>query len=81
MAHTPTQPALGWPSRTTEKDGEGQGSIAIRDLAGRTIATLMMNGQQGQQVWDTREVAPGTYLVQYLGGSGVLYSEKLIIQQ
>ncbi|MBK8499314.1 MAG: delta-60 repeat domain-containing protein [Flavobacteriales bacterium] len=42
------------------KDGEVNGSIVIRDLAGRTITTLMMNGQRGQQIRDPREVAPGT---------------------
>jgi hypothetical protein len=63
------------------KDGGRPGSILVRDLAGRTVANLMMTGQRGQQTWDTRQLAPGTYLVQYLGTSEVLHTEKLIIQQ
>ncbi len=57
------------------------GLIEVRDPAGRTIATLMMNGPQGQQIWDTRGIAPGTYLVRYLRGGELVHAERLIIQQ
>lgn len=63
------------------KDGGTRGRIVVSDLAGRTMATLPMNGRQGQQAWDAQGVAPGTYLVQYLGGSQVLHGERLVIQQ
>jgi uncharacterized delta-60 repeat protein len=63
------------------KDGEQQGRIEVRDLAGRMLTTLMMSGHHGQQVWDTREVAPGTYVVQYFSDTQLLHTEKLIIQQ
>jgi hypothetical protein len=41
----------------------------------------LMNGAQGQRVWDTRGIAPGTYVVQYLRGEVLVHTEKLIIQQ
>lgn len=61
--------------------GEETGRIVVRDLAGRIVATLMMNGPQGQQIWDTRGIAPGTYLVRYLRGGELVHAERLIIQQ
>ncbi|MEZ4807331.1 MAG: T9SS type A sorting domain-containing protein [Flavobacteriales bacterium] len=58
-----------------------KGHITIRDLAGRTMATWPMNGIQGQQRWDVRGVAPGTYVVQVLAEGQVLHTERLVVQQ
>ena len=56
------------PARTfstlTYDDGQTEGGlIEVRDLSGRLLEALMMNGPQGQQVLDTRSMAPGTYLL------------------
>ena len=59
---------------------EGPGRIEVRDLSGRRIATLAMNGAQGQQTWDVQGVASGTYLVEYIAGARSLHTERLVIQ-
>ena len=48
---------------------------------GRTLTTWPMNGIQGQQRWDVRGMAPGTYVVQYLAEGQVLHTERLVVQQ
>jgi hypothetical protein len=57
-----------------------QGRIVVRDLSGRVVATLAINGTSGRHTWDVQGVAPGTYVVQYLAGNTVLHTERLIIQ-
>lgn len=76
-------PARNWVtfSYDSSNDNADAGRIVVRALDGRMVTTLMMNGAQGQQIWDTRAMAPGTYLVQYLRGEEVVHTEKLIIQQ
>ncbi len=76
-------PARQWVLFSYDRGDEGAapGRIVVRDLLGRTMATLPMNGIQGQQVWDTQGVVPGTYLVEYRSGEQRLHMEKLIIQQ
>jgi hypothetical protein len=60
---------------------EEAGHIVVRDLAGRTMTTLLMNGPQGQQALDAGGLAPGTYVVEYLRSGEVVHTEKLIVQQ
>ena len=57
------------------------GSIIVRDLSGRSIATMTLSATQGQELWDVRSVAPGTYVVQYMAEQRLVHTEKLIIQQ
>jgi hypothetical protein len=58
-----------------------QGRIVVRDLSGRVVATLAINGTSGRHTWDAQGVAPGTYVVQYLAGNTVLHTERLMIQR
>jgi hypothetical protein len=43
-------------------EGETMATIIITDLAGKTVDVLQVSGQQGQKVWDTRQVKAGVYL-------------------
>jgi hypothetical protein len=45
------------------------------------VAELVMNGDHGQTVWDSRYTAPGTYLVQYVCNGRLLHTDKLLVQQ
>ncbi|MBZ0206927.1 MAG: hypothetical protein K8H89_11425 [Flavobacteriales bacterium] len=57
------------------------GTITVREVTGKVVATLPMHGPIGQQVWDTRQVAPGTYLVEFRDSRQMLHAEKLIVQR
>ncbi|MBK7384237.1 MAG: T9SS type A sorting domain-containing protein [Flavobacteriales bacterium] len=57
-----------------------QGRIIVRDLSGRTLETIRFSGQEGQRVWDTRDLVAGVYTVEFFNGSDLLHTEKLIIQ-
>ncbi|MBZ0205398.1 MAG: hypothetical protein K8H89_03665 [Flavobacteriales bacterium] len=61
--------------------GSKGGTIKVREVTGKVVAILPMHGPIGQQVWDTRSVSPGTYLVEFRDGKQVLHTEKLIVQQ
>ena len=76
-------PARGWVVFTYDRPdaADPKGWIEIRDIAGRSVEDLPMNGLHGQQTWDTQHLAPGTYQVQYLAGGQVLHTEKLLVQQ
>ena len=76
-------PARNWVTfnYNTHDSNSNAGRIEVRDLSGRMVTSLMMNGPQGQQIFDTRGIAPGTYLVRYLSGGELVHAERLIIQQ
>jgi uncharacterized delta-60 repeat protein len=76
-------PARGWAAFNYDRKevAPHDGTITVRDVTGKAVASLPMQGAQGQQVWDTRHVAPGIYLVEFRSGSQLLHTEKLIVQQ
>jgi hypothetical protein len=76
-------PARGWAAFSYDRKevAPHDGTITVRDVTGKAVASLPMQGAQGQQVWDTRHVAPGIYLVEFRSGSQLLHTEKLIVQQ
>jgi len=43
-------------------EGQSIATITITDLAGKTIEVLQVSGQQGQKLWDTRQIKAGVYL-------------------
>lgn len=53
----------------------------VRDLTGRPVAQLPMNGPEGRQTWNVQALAPGTYVVEYLTGTTLLHSERLVLQR
>jgi len=56
-------------------------AISIRDMTGREVKRFVLRDQLQQVVWDSREVAPGTYTVMLQNKHHQLRTEKLIIRQ
>ena len=76
-------PARGWAAFNYDRKeiAPENGLIIVREITGRVVATLPMQGPIGQQVWDTRGVSPGVYMVEFRSGGHLLHTEKLIVQQ
>ena len=53
--------------------------LAIRDIAGRELARIPVAQADGQAVWDTRAVAPGTYTVELMNAGASLSTVKLVV--
>jgi len=64
----------------TLPDNNSEGVIKISDVSGKLIATLPINGKQGQTVWDTRKVKSGVYFYT-LNVSGFNKSGKIVISK
>ena len=60
--------------------GTKQSTLRILDLTGKQVFQQVVPAEQPQLVLDTRKLAPGAYLVEVSGNSGVLATEKLIVQ-
>ena len=58
-----------------------EGYIAIRDIAGKEVARIPVERTEGQAVWDTRAVAPGTYTVDLVNGGVSVGATKLVVKQ
>ena len=56
-----------------------KGVLLITDMSGKAIASFNLNMPQGQQVWDTRGVNKGTYLVVLKAGNASKQG-KIIVQ-
>jgi hypothetical protein len=56
-------------------------AISIRDMTGREVKRIVLWDQLQQVLWDSREVAPGTYTVMLQNKHHHLRTEKLIIRQ
>ena len=54
--------------------------IIITDISGKTVATLSVNGKQGQKIWDTRHIVQGVYIYS-LKAAGLSKSGKIIINK
>jgi hypothetical protein len=55
-------------------------SLIITDALGKTIETFILSGQQGQQLWDTRNIDAGSYIYT-LKINGYLSSGKIVISK
>lgn len=55
-------------------------AIVIRDIAGREVKRIALREQQQQVVWDTRQMAPGTYVATLYHGQRALRTEKIVLQ-
>lgn len=58
-----------------------EAALAIRDLTGREVYRRTLTDRKQEVVWDTRQIAPGSYTVVLLNGGRQLRAEKLIIRQ
>lgn len=55
--------------------------LIVRDAASREVQRIPVQNKQGQWLWDTRQVAPGAYSVDLLGGDRRLATEQLLIKR
>ncbi len=58
----------------------GPVQLRIRDAQGRIAHSMQASGEEGQVVWDTRNVAPGVYTVELLRDGKVERTGRLMIQ-
>ncbi len=61
-------------------DNTGLLQLRVRDAGGRVVHSLQAAGTVGQQVWDTRNAAPGVYSVELLREGRSIHTERLVIQ-
>jgi len=61
-------------------ENKSKATITIRDVTGKTIEVLQVNGQQGQKLWDTRQIEHGVYIYT-LKVAGLSKSGKIIISK
>lgn len=74
-------PAKEWAAfNFTLQDNESEGIIQINDVEGEVVATLPINGKQGQKVWDTRMIKSGVYFYT-LNVSGFNKSGKIVVSK
>ncbi len=56
-------PATDWVAFDyTLPENEGSATLTLTDITGKIVELFNLNGQQGQKVWDTRDIKPGTYI-------------------
>ncbi len=74
-------PASHWVAMSYHLPGyNGEVTLVVRDAGGRVLHQLKAAGEQGQRVWDTRELAPGVYVVELQGMGRVPHSARLVVQ-
>ena len=74
-------PAKQWAAfNYTLPSGVTSGIIIITDISGKIVATLFVNGKQGQKIWDTRHIVQGFYIYT-LKAAGLSKSGKIIINK
>jgi hypothetical protein len=74
-------PANSWMAMSYLLPGNtGAINLVVRDASGRVLHQLNAAGEQGQRVWDTRELAPGIYTVELRREGRVEGTERLVIQ-
>lgn len=52
----------------------------MRDATGREVEMIPLSRAEGQTVYDTRQLAPGTYTVDLTNGDQHLQSTKLVVR-
>jgi hypothetical protein len=60
--------------------GTQEVTLRVLDLSGKQLHMQVVPMEQPQLVLDTRRLAPGAYLVEISSATGVLATEKLIVQ-
>jgi len=56
------------------------GSITIRNTSGSIIEVIEVSGKQGQKLWDTRNIASGTYLYT-INSAGYSKTGKVVVSK
>lgn len=78
MDHYETSTA---PLEYTLNGAPDQAYLSIRDMQGREIVREPVSRSEGQVVWDTRAVAPGTYTVELMNRGIAAGSIKIVVKQ
>ena len=74
-------PAGAWANLVYHLQGDTDNAfITIRDIVGKEITRIPVAQAEGQAVWDTRTVAPGTYTVDLVNKGVALTSVKLVVK-
>lgn len=74
-------PAATWITFETElPEASERPIIVVRDVSGREVERISMRAGQGQQVWDVRERAAGTYSAELTLDGAVIASERFIVR-
>ena len=60
--------------------GADRAYLVIRDMMGRQQDAFNLNAAEGQTLWDTRTVAPGTYSVELIMDGERLKCERVIVR-
>ena len=77
----PPNPPSHWEAMSYHLPGyNGTVTLVVRDAGGRVLHQLNAAGEQGQRVWDTRELAPGVYTVELWLDAHMAHTERLILQ-
>lgn len=75
-------PADAWTTLQYRLDGMPQEAwLVFRDVTGREVARTQVKQQEGHQVWDTRQVVPGTYMVELSNAGRILGTAKVVVKQ
>ena len=59
-------------------EGETSAILIITEPNGKVIETIILTGNRGQKLWDTRHLSAGTYFYQ-MSCSGKSLSGKLVV--
>ena len=74
-------PASTWVTVAYELTGTVENAHArIVDARGRQVASFTIAANQGQQVWDTRQVPAGVYSVELFNSGQRLETKRLVVQ-
>jgi len=74
-------PAKDWTTfNFTLQDNTTTGTIIIVDMTGTIVEVIEVSGQQGQHVWDTRNIKPGVYTYTF-NVNGIVNSNKIVIRK
>ncbi len=74
-------PATSWSVASLHlPKGTQEVTLRVLDLSGKQLHMQVVPMEQPQLVLDTRRLAPGAYLVEISSATGVLATEKLIVQ-
>lgn len=75
-------PAGAWANLVYElKTAPDNAYIGIRDAAGKEVARIPVDRGNGQTVWDTRQVAAGTYTAELINDGSTVGTVKIIVKQ
>lgn len=54
--------------------------IEVRDVTGKELTRFQVSGEQGQVLWDTRQVGPGTYTAMLVAGDAHMAVERVVVR-